>query len=60
MCQTGTNTGGQVVRALVDLLCEFVRIPACLAKSYIAILGELQYAQTISAISIFIYKNLCW
>ena len=44
-------------RALVDLLSEFVGIPACLVKSSGAISGELQDAKTSGARSLFIYAN---
>ena len=42
-------SGGQVVRAL-EMLCESVGLPAYLAKSSKAIMGELQYAQTNAAV----------
>ena len=44
-----------MLRALVDLLCEFVGI--CLVKSCRAIRGELQDAKTSGARSLFIYAN---
>ena len=46
-----------MLRALVDLLFEFVGIPACLVKSSRAIRGELQDAKTGGARSLFIYAN---
>ena len=46
-----------MVRALADVSCKSVGLPACLAKCSKAIMGELQYAQTSGATSIFSIKS---
>ena len=51
-----THDGGQVLRALVDLSCESLGLPACLAKGSKGIMGELQYSQTSGTTSMFICK----
>ena len=48
-----------MARALVDVQCESVGLPACLAKCSKAIMGELQYAKSSGATSIFEYSITC-
>ena len=55
MIQSFTDNLGQVVKALVNVQFESMWLLACLAKILIAIVSELQDAQTSVSTSIFFY-----